>query len=362
MPEVYLEPLKKIKDILYKSSISANTQNAFGFKESFNFLINTLTSDTFSYLIKSNDKRMNPAMIISSGASLKDNIDFIKDTGDRAFIFALPSALPYLQHNGILPDFVIAVDPGYGTYYHLAKYKKNINLLSPLTVTPAILKLKNITSIIFNYNTYLENILFNDKDIVTAPAEGTVFINLLRVLPQIGFTDAVLIGQDFGYKDNRSHINEGSFELEFLQNAGYYSTLEHSIKKIDASGDVEYLEILDKKIKTNSAFKLYYEHFINKNFDLNIYLPANCFNPLSDKYKKIKPDFLIDNYDKKAKITEAVNIESYKDLHQKKKNFLKLLNELNYNAAEKEIEENIFIDKENMNHLNKIKKIVKALS
>ena len=76
--EVYLEKIKKLKDILYKSSISSNTANYYGFLESVNFLINLKKFEKVNYLTKNNIKINNPALIISSGPSLKDSVNLIK--------------------------------------------------------------------------------------------------------------------------------------------------------------------------------------------------------------------------------------------------------------------------------------------
>ncbi len=368
-PDIYIKPLKQLKDILLKTSVSSNTANVFGFLESKNFLINYFNHNEIKIAKIYNKKINNPAVIISSGVSLKDNINFIKKISNKSYTFALPSSLPFLFHNNINPDFVVAVDPGYATLFHLSKYKKNAFLLTHLGVNPSIFNIKNFYPIIFNYSSFLENLLFQNIDIITAPAEGSVFINLLRLLPQLGFSQVIVIGQDFGYKENRSHINEGFFEKDFLSWSNYYSPLENSVKNLEESSEKITLNIENKKITSSIPLKIYYDHFLKSNFSIDILLPDNCFNPINKKIKKINYDYVLDNYNDKQKVNELLILINFSQFNTKNenllnliKNFFKNVTENNITINQKNIAKNIFFDFNNKLQKDKILKLAKALN
>ncbi|HOV15442.1 MAG TPA: DUF115 domain-containing protein, partial [Spirochaetota bacterium] len=232
-PDFFLFQLRKIKDFIQKETFSNNATNYFGFIESKNIIRNICRLDEIDIIKKSDVKIDLPALVISSGFSLKDNIDFIKKIIHKVYVFALPSALPYLEYNNIEPDFVIAVDPGYGTFYHLAKYKKTIKLITTLSINPTVFNLNNYKPFFFNYDNQLENIFYKDTNIIKSFPEGSVIFNTLRIVKLLGFNDIIIIGQDFGFKDGRSHIYDGLFEKEFLNKVDYFLTLESQIKEIE---------------------------------------------------------------------------------------------------------------------------------
>ena len=84
---------------------------------------------------------MPPAVVFAAGASLSAQLEFIRPYLDKVITFAYPSALPYLQSMKITPDYTIAVDPGYATFYHLMKFHKAVELLCPLSLSPSIFSL-----------------------------------------------------------------------------------------------------------------------------------------------------------------------------------------------------------------------------
>lgn len=52
-----------------------------------------------------------PVIMIGKGSSLNDEIDLIKAYQDKAFIVAAYSALPFLNHRGVVADLAFAMDP-----------------------------------------------------------------------------------------------------------------------------------------------------------------------------------------------------------------------------------------------------------
>ena len=369
-PDIYIKPLKLLKNILYKVSISSNTAKTYGFLEIKNLLINLLNLNQINLINKSNKKISNPAVIISSGPSLKENINFLHKIINKAYIFAFPSSLPFIEYNNIIPDFIVAVDPGYATLFHLFRYKKKSFLITHLGINPSIFNIKNYSPIFFNYNSFLENILYkNSSNILSSPPEGSVFINLLRILSELGFNEVIVIGQDFGYKDYRSHINEGFFENEFLTTADYFFTLEYLIKKLEGSTDKVILKIDKKEIISTVPLKLYFEHFLKNKFLIDILLPKTCYNPISNTIKKIDYEYILKKYHDKQLINDTFLFNNFINFNSKKeiildliKNFINKITKTKIENEQKNIANNIFFDLNNKQHLNKLLKFSKVIN
>lgn len=282
-----LDILKKIKDIIYKSTLSAKTEEIFSKVEKRNFFHNIIKLDKISVLLKSTIQYNQPAILISSGASLIKYEKFLKNN-KNLLVFALPSALPFLFANSIKVDYILAVDPGYGSFYHLIKYKNRSKLITCLTVTPSIFSIPWFEHIIFNYETDHEKKLFsNSPKMVSCPSEGSVIMNSLRILHQIGFKNILLLGQDFSFYKKRMHIKGGSFEVEYLQQSNYFNSLEYLIKKHETTIEPLMISINNKDYKTTLPLKIYFDHFINTSFSINIILPNDCYNPLTNRIKKV---------------------------------------------------------------------------
>jgi len=342
--DIYLNSIKELKDFIEKNIFSKNTEKYFGFIETKNFLKNIQTLGNINILTKKSKNIDNPAIIISSGFSLNDNIEFLQKTKDYCHLFALPSSLPYLYEKKIFPDFAMAVDPGYGSFYHISKYKNHLNLLSTLNLHPSIFRLKNINPIFFSYSSILENMFFDNTNVIISYPEGSVFLNLLRLLIELGFKKIILIGQDFGFKDGRSHIFEGFFEKEFFYQSDFFSTMEDKTKKIESAKDITFINDGEKEIKTDRALKIYYNHFLGENFATEIFLTDKCFNNLSNKYKKIDIDYILNNFIKKEDI--GLNIKKIDNNLTKITNYLKNKNNLTQ----------INIDTKNKNNLRILQK------
>ncbi len=353
-PNFYIPKLKKINEIVEKVAYSKNTESYFGFIETKNSLRNLNNIDEINILSKDNRDRKF-ALIVSSGNSLKDNIDFIKTIKEKIYIFALPSSLPYLSKNGIEPDYAIAVDSGFATYYHLSKYRKKLNLLCPITIHPALFKLNNYSKIIFSYGTILEEKLYEENmEIIKSISEGSVFINLIRILKQLNFSDAILVGQDFGYYKNRGHIDGGFFEPLFLERSNLINTIETQFKLLETKKDITYIENNNIKIKTDRSLKIYYNHFIENDFSLNFYSTPHSNFTNNSKIKIVDSKFFDDfNKIEKRLSTKKIDISTSKN---------RLLSELkNGFKKDNSMLKHIYCNIDNSLHNITIKKLLKEI-
>lgn len=297
--------LEKIKDILIKLTLSDVTDKTFSQIEvryveknknkfaELRLLSKQIISDT-----------MPPAVVFAAGASLSAQAEFIRPYLNKVMTFAYPSALPYLQHAEITPDYAIAVDPGYATFYHLMKFRKLIELICPLSLNGSIFSLKNYMPLIFNYGSNAENELFKNINIVKSKPEGSVAFNLFSILKETGYKQIILLGQDFCFINGASHVKGGFFETEYIYQSNYFSGIENKIKKLEESRLPTYIKDTDKKLKTDTAMSVYYNHFIEKSKNLPLFLAGNPYNSFCGLLPVLEKDFF-DNL-------PAINKKDYK--------------------------------------------------
>ncbi len=282
--EYYAPLIDRIKNILYKSSFSINTAGVFDRLEKRNGTVNKNKFKKIKFLNKSSRKTNNAALICSSGVSLGYNSDFIKNIAGKMTVFALPSAVKYLESISIHPDYIIITDPGYGSLYHIYQLLVPHKIIAPLSISPVITSLDNMDFYFFDYQNALVESLPVSNDIVSTPAEGTVFNNALRVVAQTGFSSAVICGQDFGYDGGVAHIKGGSFEDEFIGRSDYFKPLETSVYLLDHRNPAETIKTDDGRLfKTDIPFKLYLDHFMKTDFGLEIFRCPVNINPMTDK-------------------------------------------------------------------------------
>lgn len=314
----FLPLLKSINGIIKKSTLSSNTADKMDFLETKNLFLNIHNLKKIDIITPEIKKQKNPAFILSSGYSLKDNISYIKKAASYGTTFALPSAVPYLISRDVIPDYIIAVDPGYGTFYHLLQYAQlPLTVLTTLNITPSTFRLSNFNFLYFSYNSKFEKYIYNQKNIVTSDPEGSVFFNVLSIIIQLGFTDALIFGQDFGFKDNRSHIEGGAFENIFITRSSYFDTLEQLVKKLETAKNPDTIQLKEREIKTDVALKVYYDHFLSKSFPINLFLPEKAYNTLQNRLKTLSLDYVTTHYsplkDRKIPIS-SLNITKLKDI------------------------------------------------
>jgi hypothetical protein len=136
------------------------------------------------------------------------------------------------------------------------------------------------------------------------------------------------------------------------------------MKKLEESSEKTEITIGGKSIKTNFAFKLYYEHFKAKDFGLNLYITKNNINPLSDDVKQIDKDFILKNFNVKTNLDDIIKKSEINNIQQKKDNIFLLLKNIYSQLIKGNIDketENILMDsfiENNERHLNKLKKII----
>ncbi|WLD92970.1 motility associated factor glycosyltransferase family protein [Alkalihalobacillus sp. AL-G] len=151
------------------------------------------------------------AILAASGPSLKENMTFLKEAQNSAYIFAAGSAVNGLTNNGIIPDFVTSFDSGdinYDTHFKESNYKGP--LIAGSVINSNILK-HHEGPIIYAQLTLDDITRRVIKDKYSFPPVPSVAVFTLQIMQFLGFSKIYLVGQDLAYINGKYYaqgVNE----------------------------------------------------------------------------------------------------------------------------------------------------------
>ncbi|OPJ60883.1 motility associated factor glycosyltransferase family protein [Clostridium oryzae] len=206
------------------------------------------------------------AVVVSSGPSLKKNINVLKKYQNKAIIICAARSLKELLDNGVRPDFVCAVDPG-GIMEQLMGpvMEENIpmacfeQLNSHLVERYKGKKIFFLNHLISSFS-YIFNVKFD-----SLPVGGSVAHLCSSLAGYMGAKNIVFVGQDLAYTDNKYHSDSSSNEKLIGQVA--------SINRAEAfyvEGNVEEKVLTSRSL---SIFRKWFEMFIRTNSNIRF---INC--------------------------------------------------------------------------------------
>lgn len=151
-------------------------------------------------------------VVVAAGPSLDDNMDFLKEFSEReecGYIIAVNTALRRLCKEGILVDFVAAIDPLMSLADHLdgiEDYTKGTPLITNIKASSAFWK---------KYKGPIYTFKSADEDGESGDVwnvGGTVASLALEVAFRTGAETIRLIGVDLAYPDGKNHAGGVSFK------------------------------------------------------------------------------------------------------------------------------------------------------
>jgi hypothetical protein len=74
-----------------------------------------------------------PVLIAAPGPSLEESAALIRAVLPRVDLWALPSSMPLLRHEGIAPDLVVMTDPGHWSMHHLSFAAPDCPIAMPIS-------------------------------------------------------------------------------------------------------------------------------------------------------------------------------------------------------------------------------------
>ena len=200
------------------------------------------------------------AIIVAAGPSLGKNIANLKAAKGKAIIVAVDAAMLPLSRAGIVPDFVVAVDPCKDGRYLADEKSKHVPLITTLSSSCEMIA-THLGEKFFVSDTriYISRFLRdNEIYIPLLPTGGSVANNALSLVVLLGCTNIILVGQDLAFTGDRTHA-------------------ENSVRAGDAVSNYKTLctdtDIFGNEIGTCGEFRLFktwMENFLISNPDLNV--------------------------------------------------------------------------------------------
>lgn len=162
------------------------------------------------------------ALIASSGPSLEENIETIKQNRDKFILFAVGPSLKLLDNHGIKPDFLCIVEAMDTRGQMEGIDISNTNLIFEPFSNPYLweLNVKN-RFLFFSRDNFLNDWLAQtlNIDISNTKSVGTVSYCALSSAKIMGFKKIILCGQNLAFKDGKCYAKGSAYEdLECVLN------------------------------------------------------------------------------------------------------------------------------------------------
>jgi hypothetical protein len=162
-----------------------------------------------------------PLVICASGPSLVRCLPLLSRVRSRVNLWALPSALPALEYSRLIPDVVVATDPGHYASTLLDAVTEKIPCLAmPLCAARGSWR-SAAKTLLFMQPNFFEYELARRSGL-TLPAldtHGTVAGTALLLAAAFGAANAVFCGLDFCFNDLRSHVVPHAWDVPHLSSA-----------------------------------------------------------------------------------------------------------------------------------------------
>ncbi len=206
---------KIFKNILEKSKTLLITRQVFEKK----WLINTCNFIKYAKNIYSTNLNPKmPVLIIASGPSLINILEFIKTNQNNFFIIALSSAINVLLKNQIIPDLFFSTDGGFWAGEHLKPlqiYKEKINLAISVEgfCSKKILKSQKIIPLIYSDGICTKLLNHINYPVVLAKRNGTVSGTALEFAEEHFSSSIYFAGLDLQSTKGFQHIQPNILEI-----------------------------------------------------------------------------------------------------------------------------------------------------
>jgi hypothetical protein len=197
---------------------SVITTGFFGRRWIKNCIRNFLLAENSSVL----DECRGPVLVAASGPGLSDALPTIRRYRDRLSLWALPSALDFLDHHGIDPDLIVLTDPGFHSGLHFRtpcrrhrETGKGPPVLFPLTAfVPS--SGAAFSGVIFHQGTAVETCLLERfrPETFYHPANGTVAGSAVGIARAKSAFPVFVAGLDFAVKDTIEHARPNAFDRD----------------------------------------------------------------------------------------------------------------------------------------------------
>ncbi len=155
-----------------------------------------------------------PAVVFGAGPSLDDALPHARELSRRTIIVSVDTALKPLVHAGVVPDYVVIVDPQYWNTRHLDGVPEtSASVISESSTHPRVFRMVTgetyFCSSLFPLGRTLESAL---EPFGKLGAGGSVATTAWDFAVLLGCTPIHIVGIDLGFPSRRTHFSGGFFE------------------------------------------------------------------------------------------------------------------------------------------------------
>lgn len=236
-PDAYIKFVKMTRDVVARAQMGMNTIVAYARRR----LANCIRHMRFAFegtsakaFIDVFPKEL-PAILVSAGPSLSNNIEVLKKAKNKAFILCVDTALRRLLAEGIEPDAVIGVDPAKWAAYQeefVPRYANMMWITESCSNAQLTRLLHSYRNVFIDGEDEINNHLYEQfgLPLLQLSTGGSVANSAFSLLEAWGFQTIILIGQDLAltgnrrYSDVESDAEQESLDKGFtlIETEGYY--------------------------------------------------------------------------------------------------------------------------------------------
>lgn len=155
------------------------------------------------------------AIIVAAGPSLEKNYMELKRAEGKALIFAVDTAIRFLEEKGIAYDCAVTIDPNKPTHYFTdAPNSKNVPLFCGPESKKDIMEFHTGQKIWYRGDIYYGS-LFSifGKEFPEYSVGGSVATSAFSLAQTMGIKKIVLVGQDLAYEGEHTHVGNEKSEI-----------------------------------------------------------------------------------------------------------------------------------------------------
>lgn len=156
-----------------------------------------------------------PAILIAAGPSLAKNVHALRSAKGRAVLICADTVLGYLLARGVIPDFVVSVDPQDETYtkYHGVDIPSEVALVFHPSCNAEIVKHfpgpKYVSASSMGIYQWLQG-FWPEKGSLEDDVQCQVHLGF-NLAQWLGCDPIIIVGHDLCYTDNLMHVKGGSY-------------------------------------------------------------------------------------------------------------------------------------------------------
>ena len=206
-----------------------------------------------------------PAIVISAGPSLNNNIQELKRAKNRAFLIATDTAMKPLLKKGIVPDMYAMLDGKKPLKLVAVEEARSIPLLTLVTGAKEILDFHTGKKFFVNENyLYIQEMFdMHHQKLERLQYGGSVATLAFSLACHLAFSPIIFVGQDLAYTGNKSHA-DGTFQdkMETVDTSKYLMVPGNYEEQVPTRTDYNSYRIWFEEF-ISSWTKRYHTRFIN---------------------------------------------------------------------------------------------------